>query len=211
MLASRLASTPNIRTMASSPPTTPRPLGRGTRHATRDQHIQVQALLQASQSYATIMRITGLTYSQVEYASRHKIVTPRKRSGRPSLLSEKQVSELLAFVCASKHNRRMAYHKIPQALGWDCKVWSIRHALRKAGFARHPAMEKPPISEATRQNRLEFAPNHQDSTMDRSGTVMWSDESVLTSGKHKRTWVTRRTGEEYDPTCIVEAEERKAG
>jgi len=36
-------------------------------------------------------------------------------------------------------------------------------------------------------------------------------ETWIRGGRHTRTWVTRRAGEEWDPTCIVEKRQRKKG
>jgi len=41
--------------------------------------------------------------------------------------------------------------------------------------------------------------------------ILWTDETWVTGGRHTRTWVTRRAGEEWDPTCIVEKHQRKKG
>jgi transposase len=41
--------------------------------------------------------------------------------------------------------------------------------------------------------------------------ILWTDETWITSGRHTRTWVTRRAGEEWDPTCIVVRHQQKKG
>ncbi|KAH7110183.1 hypothetical protein EDB81DRAFT_588479, partial [Dactylonectria macrodidyma] len=56
---------------------------------------------------------------------------PRRRPGRPPILTTAQVEELIEFVCASKNGRRMAFDQIPRALGWSCSEYAIRYALRK--------------------------------------------------------------------------------
>jgi len=33
----------------------------------------------------------------------------------------------------------------------------------------------------------------------------------ITGGRYTRIWVTRRAGEEWDPTCIVKRHQRKKG
>jgi len=105
----------------------------------------------------------------------------------------------------------MAYWRLPQELGWDCLVYAIRNALRRAGFKRYVARRKPPIIEATYQKRLAFAERHIDWTLNDWKTILWSDKTWVTGGRHTRTWVTRRPGEELDPTCIVERYQRKKG
>ena len=98
----------------------------------------------------------------------------------------------------------MAYWRLPQALGWDCSVDAIKGALRRAGFKRYIARRKPPITESTRQKRLDFAKYYVDWTIEDWKAILWSDETWVTGGRHTRTWVTRRPGEELDPNCIIE-------
>jgi hypothetical protein len=64
--------------------------------------------------------------------------------------------------------------------------------------------EKAPITEANRKIRLAWAEEHVKWTMDQWYRILWTDETWITGGRHTRTWVTRRAGEEWDPTCIVE-------
>ncbi|KAH7132922.1 hypothetical protein EDB81DRAFT_121836 [Dactylonectria macrodidyma] len=47
-------------------------------------------------------------------------------------------------------------------------------------------------------------------TFDQWKRILWSDETWVAGGRHSRMWVTRRTGEEVDPTCVVDCQ-RKAG
>ena len=72
-------------------------------------------------------------------------------------------------------------------------------------------MRKPPISEKNRQYRLQWALEHVNWTMAQWYEILWTDETWITGGRHTRTWVTRRPGEEWDPTCIVERHQRKKG
>ncbi|KAL1961378.1 hypothetical protein VTO42DRAFT_106 [Malbranchea cinnamomea] len=41
--------------------------------------------------------------------------------------------------------------------------------------------------------------------------ILWTGETWINSAKHKKIWVTRRAGEELDPTCVVEKTQRKTG
>ena len=180
-------------------------------HTSRDERIEARILLRAGLTYKDIVNLTGLSYRQVQGVQHRNQVTPRKRSGRPPILSPAQVDELIEFVTASKRNRRMPYWRLPQELGWSCSEWAISGALKRAGFRRHPALKKPLITERTRQKRLEFALAYQDWTVDQWSTILWCDETWVTAGRHRKTYVTRRPGEEHDSTCVVEKVQRKAG
>jgi transposase len=179
--------------------------------STRDQRRDVHALRRAGNTHRQISEATGLSINQVQYAL-SKPPTPSKRSGRPRKLTEAQVEELIEFVTASKYGRRLAWRKIPLALGWeDVGYYAIRSTLRSNGFKRYAAWRKPPISEVNRIKRLNWALEHENWTLDQWACILWSDESWVSPGRHTRTWVTRRQGEELDPTCIIERHQRKKG
>ena len=176
----------------------------------RDQRLRVHTLRDAGHSYAEIAFLTSVTYRQVYHAA-HVPVTPRKRSGRPALLTAEKIESLIEFVCATSKNRRLSWAALPEALGWDCSQYPIRYALRKAGFSRYPALRKPPVSERMRTLRLEFAYRYRDWTVEDWSHVLFPEQTWVTGGRHRKTWVTRRRGEELDPTCIVERRQRKQG
>ena len=194
----------------ASPPTTPPPLRSRAYYTSRDSRIQVQTLLRIGHPVKDIASSLDLSYRQVRYAAINP-VTPRKRSGRPPLLTAEEIDYLIEFVCSSAKNRRLPWSALPAALGWDCSQYAVRHALRKAGFSRRVALRKPPISERTRALRLEFAYRYRDWTVEDWSRVLFSDEKWVTGGRHRKTYLTRRRGEELDPTCIVERHQRKQG
>ncbi|KAG9249358.1 uncharacterized protein F5Z01DRAFT_631838, partial [Emericellopsis atlantica] len=127
----------------------PQPSGRAS-NTSRDTRISIRTLRSAGWTYQQIATHLHLTLRQVQHAATTQ-ATPRRSTGRPPLLTEAQLEELIEFVCSSQRARRMAYWRLPQELGWDCSVYAIRNALRRAGFKRYVARRKPPIIEATRQ------------------------------------------------------------
>lgn len=88
---------------------------------------------------------------------------------------------------------------------------TIRNALHCHGFRRRVARKKPPITEVNRKRRLAWAEQHQDWTMEQWHSILWSDETWVTGGPHRKQYVTRRIDEEWDQTCIVEKHQRKGG
>lgn len=187
----------------------PRPSGRAS-NTSRDTRVSIRTLRSAGWTYQQIATHLHLTLRQVQHAATTQ-ATPRRPSGRPPILTVAQVEELIEFVCSSRKARRMAYWRLPQELGWDCSVYAIRNALRRAGFKRYVARRKPPITEPTRLKRLAFAQRYVNWTLDEWKAILWSDETWVTGGRHTRTWVTRKPGEELNPTCIVERHQRKKG
>jgi transposase len=83
--------------------------------------------------------------------------TPKKRSGRPPVLTQAQAEELVEFVCASSKNRRMSYEQLAKELEFGVKKGAIRAALIKEGFHRRLAMRKPSILEKNRAIRLAWS------------------------------------------------------
>jgi ketohexokinase/beta-glucosidase len=152
------------------------------------------------------------TFRQIKYAIKDSVrVTPKKKTGRNPVLTPAQVEELVFFVCASAQNRRMSFAQLAEVMGFGVRKWAIRSALLREGFHRRLAMRKPPITEANRKIRLAWAEEHVKWTMDQWYRILWTDETWITGGRYTRTWVTRRAGEEWDPTCIVERYQRKKG
>ena len=41
--------------------------------------------------------------------------------------------------------------------------------------------------------------------------ILWTDETWVKGGKHRKVFVARRPGEELDPTCLIEKVQRKRG
>ena len=111
----------------------------------------------------------------------------------------------------SSQNRRISFAQLATTLDFGVKKDAIRMALQREGFHRRLAMRKPPISEKNRQIRLNWALEHVNWTMQQWYEILWTDETWITGRRHTRTWVTRRPGEEWDPTCIVERHQRKKG
>ena len=177
---------------------------------TRDQRLQAQTLHESGIKYQEIAAQTGLTLRQVQYAITHT-VTPTKRKGRKSMLTDDEVQNIINWICASRKNRRTSWISIPTLLHLNVSYKTIRTALRNAGFSRRVARRKPPISEKNRLARLRFAIEHSNWSLDQWAKILWSDETWINGDRHTKTYVTRRKGEEWDPTCIVEKFQRRKG
>jgi transposase len=192
------------------PQTPPEPALKTAPDTTRDQRLQIQTLRDAGFIYNQIREQIDVTLNQIQYALQHRI-TPQKRSGRPPFLAPEEVAEIIEWICASKVNRRAPWSRIPILLELSVSYYCVRTALRNAGFSRRVARRKPPISERNRVKRLEWAVEHADWTIEQWKRILWSDETWVNGDRHTKTYVTRRTGEEWDPTCIVEKHQRRKG
>jgi transposase len=208
-----------VRPQTPSPPSSPAPSRssespeqRTLRHSysTRDKRLAAITLHQAGISQREIADQLDMTRSKVRYAIQNP-PTPRKRSGRPSLLSEEEIDRIEAFICCSKTNRRLGWEAIPTTMNLPYSYYAIRRALQKRGYYRRVARRKPPISEPNRLARLEWAQKHIEWTAEQWNSVLWTDETWANGGRHTKTWVTRKKGEELDPTCIMTKTQRRGG
>jgi hypothetical protein len=176
----------------------------------RDQRIQVQTLHEfGHQRYSEIASNIGCTINQVQYAVTHRITPQKHHCGRYLLLSEEEIDVLIDFVSVSRKNRRMPWIEI--TLIWGCLEKAIGSAFKSRGYSRHIARKKPVISEKNRVLRLQWAMEHLDWTPEQWAIILWTDETWVTGGRHTRTWVTRRKGEEFNITCLVDKIQRKSG
>ena len=172
----------------------------------------MQTLSDAGHSQAWIQRHLGFTKRQVATAIHSNQVTPKRRSGRPPKLSNDQIDELIHFVRQSRATRQMSYLAIASHFEhWGASESSVRYALRSRGYTRCVALAKPPLTEDNKRIRLEWAKQHVNWTVDEWWTILWSDETWVTGGRHKKKWVTRMVGEELDDTCLVDKVRKKAG
>ena len=177
-------------------------------------HSRPKTRLPAFTFYRLVSQIhkkTGFTLHQIAGACQADRPTPRKRNGRPPILTQAQVEELVEFVCASAKNRRMSFAQLVEVMGFGVKKQAIRTALLREGFHRRLAMRKPPITEKNQRIRKAWALEHVNWSIEQWYQILWTDETWITGGRYTRTWVTRRPGEEWDPTCIVEKHQRKKG
>lgn len=191
----------------------PRPEGLHTKHLTEAERQRCRTLQSdAGFSLRKIAAITGFTRSQVETAIKADSAKPRPRSGRPTPMTEEEIATLIDFVTASRRGRRMRFVDLASHLfGGKYGEYAIRYTLRRRGYRRYIARRKPPITEANRQKRLAWAQEHISWTPQQWASILWTDETWVTGGHHRRQWVTRLPGEEYDDTCIIEKHQRKGG
>jgi hypothetical protein len=57
--------------------------------------------------------------------------------------------------------------------------------------------------------RLRWAEEHVNWKPWQWWRILWSDETWITGGRHRRRWVTRKVGEELDPNCVIDKVPRR--
>jgi transposase len=177
----------------------------------RDDRIRVLALRDAGFTYLQISQQLQISYRQVQYTCQSQQVTPKKPRGVPPKLSEAEVDTIIEWITSSKRTRRMPYYKVIQELNLSVGKNALARALKKRGYTRCIALQKPPLSDENRRVRLAWALEHVHWSIDQWNRILWTDETWVTSGFHTRTWVTRKPGEELDDTCVRTSPARKRG
>ncbi|KAF6815631.1 hypothetical protein CMUS01_12404 [Colletotrichum musicola] len=190
-----------------------RPAGSTTKHLTDADRQRIRTLYHdAKLSQPEIAELTGYTKNQVRTAIRAHSAAVAPRSGRPRVMTAQQEEELVEYVTSSKEGRRASFLRLSCILFSSFfGAYAIRAALRRLGFQRRSARRKPSISETNRQKRLAWAYENNHWTVEDWRKVLWTDETWITGGHHTKLYVTRRPGEEWDPTCIIEKHQRKRG
>ncbi|KAL3705330.1 hypothetical protein TMatcc_009002, partial [Talaromyces marneffei ATCC 18224] len=78
---------------------------------------------------------------------RSQQATPNKARGNPPKLSETEVDSIIEWITSSKRTRRMPYHTVIQGLNLSVGKIALARALKKRGYTRCIALEKPPLSD----------------------------------------------------------------
>jgi hypothetical protein len=73
-----------------------------------DQRCDIQLLCSLGWKYGNIHKFTGCKISQIRYTCSHP-ATPKKNPGRPPILSQAQIAELVDFVYTLIKNCQISY------------------------------------------------------------------------------------------------------
>jgi len=187
-------------------------------HATsRDDRLRIQTLYYtAGWSIDDILlQNPRITHRQIQYALEHRPTPQKHYTGRHVLLDTPHRKFLIKWVTQSSFTREIPWAELPKWLEWDewCGGFAIRRAFKTEGYCRGVRRRKPPLSEANRIKRLNWALEHLNWTDEQWDEILWSDESWVQPGYHKRQWCTRKIGlsELFIPDCISHKWQRKIG
>ena len=177
----------------------------------RDDRIHILTLRDAGFTYLQIASMLHITHYQVQYTCQSQTATPKKARGKTPKLSEEDVDRIIEWISSSKRTRRMPYSKVVRELDLPVGATALARALKKRGYTRCKALQKPPLYDEHKRVRLAWALEHVNWTTEQWNRVLWTNETWVTSGIHTRIWVTRKAGEELDSTCLRESPPRKRG
>lgn len=194
--------------MDTAPSTPPR------KRLTRDQRRDILLMRRLGYTYKNIADFLHVSQRAVQYTVEKQKPTPQhSKAGRPPRLNKEEADRIEQFVTSSQKTRRMTYKQIAEALWPEGEVGheSVKSALHKRGYRRRIALRKPPLSEANKAARLQWALEHENWTVEQWSSILWSDETWVKAGRHRKTFVTRKPGEEFNPTCVLERVQRQSG
>ena len=125
------------------------------------------------------------------------LIHTKKRSGRPSKVSERDIRQL-RHTAEADNDLCLAELSTPSKSGHNLYRNTTRKILRKTGIFRQKARVKPYLSPAHRKARRKWCEEHKDWSIDEWRSVIWTDESTFEVSKDSRVaWVSRRVGEAY--------------
>jgi hypothetical protein len=151
-----------------------------------------------------LMTRYGLVRSTVEKILRYDAPERSRitRTGRPSLLTDTQVNEIIEYLSESWEHRILDYTILRDELQLDCSVETLERRLKQRGYFRCVACQKPYLTAAQVLARFLWAIAHIFWTTEWL-KVLWSDEATfLVRGRTVKQKVTRKQGERYHLTCI---------
>ncbi|KAI1001565.1 hypothetical protein K3495_g6636 [Podosphaera aphanis] len=132
--------------------------GRRWHRLTRDNRLRILTLYNAGHSKEFIMSTLNVSKGQFYRTVSSGRVSPLRSSGRPHALTSEQVDELVAYICQSRETRRMTFLELSMNFPhWGVGQYAIGSALKRRGYQQRRSRYKPPLSEAVRAQRLSWA------------------------------------------------------
>ncbi|RLU18397.1 hypothetical protein DMN91_008754 [Ooceraea biroi] len=112
----------------------------------------------------------------------------KARTGRPRVTSK---SEDQSLILMSKMNRKLTAPEIQSRFNENhehqISVTTVKDRLHKAGLWSRVSTRKLLLRHGNRANRLQWAQNHKDWTIENWKRVLWTDESTEVRGFWSKT------------------------
>lgn len=150
---------------------------------------------------------------QIQYTCQHNKATPQhKKSGRKGKLADWEVDRIINYLRTSRQTRQMTAQQITQHFYPEGEIhWrTIKKALNKRGMKRHVALRKPKLSDENKRARLEWCLTRQHWGPEDWSRVLWSDETWISTGKHRKTRVWRFSDEALNDSYLVDKIKKKS-
>ncbi|KAI0992482.1 hypothetical protein K3495_g15703 [Podosphaera aphanis] len=163
---------------------------------------QILALYRTGFTYKQISTQLRVTYSQVKNTVQSAGASPKLRTGRPPKLSPNQIDQLEEFTCSSREARQCSYLELSVHFSsWAARESAIRSALKGRWYSRCLPRRSPPLPENHMMARKVWAEQRLQWQEQEWSKVLWSDETIMPSYVTRKS---RKKGETYDNTCVVD-------
>lgn len=96
----------------------------------------------------------------------------------------------------------MSFAELNKHLSLHISARTLRRFLQQHSYRRYVAKRKPKTTPRIEGQRLRFALKHQYWTIEDWSKVLFTNETWVSSGSHKRVYMTRTRGEEVYKDCI---------
>lgn len=171
-------------------------------HLTLRERVRIITLSRFGQwNQSKIARYLGIARTTVRSCIVQGFETPKKPVGRLPMLNTPIRKRLVNRATLDAFHRRMPYEEIAQIEGIQACRRTLIKAFEKEQYHRRVATEKPLLTDAHKQARLQWAYTHLNWTDDMWARVIWTDEASFSTGGFGQVYVTRRPEEKYLDAC----------
>lgn len=148
---------------------------------------------------AKVPRTTALRWITQRPSDRR---TGKTRPGRPSLISDEKVEEIIAWMTGHFDRRTMPLQKIAEVHGIKASDDTILAAFARFGYHHHIPDCKPFLSNGNKLKRWTFSIENWDRPKEYWRKGIYYDESTIQSNMRRRLKVLRKRGERRRLDCI---------
>ena len=165
----------------------------------------ILGLHDAGLSHSTIAAKVGRSKSAITRAlQRYEFKTFTSVTPPPGPAKQISDREMRTIVRVVKQNRRCTLSDITNILPDKPSKRTLQCCLKEVGIQKYLAVAKPFLTPEHMKQRLEFALEAKNWTVDDWNKVIWSDESNIEIGRNSRpVWVFRTEAEKHHPDCLV--------
>lgn len=148
---------------------------------------------------------------KVRQKLKSQLKTPK--GGRPKRLSEQDVRSCIKHVTSGgAETAAEASKRLSEATGRRISASTVRRVLKKSGLQAREKQIKPKLSIKHIRDRLRFAQEHKDWTIDDWKRVVFSDESKINRfNSDGRSWCWIRDGESLQPRQVKQTVKHGGG
>jgi hypothetical protein len=150
----------------------------------------------------------GFDPTTEQFRIEDKHVEDGPKPGRPTKQTPEVTALLEGLVSRDRFGREKTAADLAgdlDRLGYDLSRETVRTVLKKAGYRKLKTTKKPGLTEKMKTERLQWALDHKDKTLEDWKNVIWTDETSVVLGHRRggyRVW--RKSEEAMEKSCIRE-------